>query len=387
MIITKIATKRQIKAAARMIAVLLAALVSVNFASLQYGFAADAAVGTPIRESHRIKVGEKRYCAFVQNNAVLTAEKISKMTDNELTLEILKQSGFYMKRTNCRKPEHRALTADGWVKKGGSFVLSDSDIERLRAAKPADGKPVKLHMDLLISPDPYVEEKKDAEPEKEQGSKDGDERKDDSGKDDGSGNKDDGSGGGDDGSGKDDGSGSGDDGSGKDDGSGSSDQKPADDPSGDEDGKKDADGKDKDGSGSEDKKADNKSRRVYSTYKLLSPELLFVAVASKADADAVEKICREPKVKDKGEKEPGAGKADKGDMLPEYRTISMTDRSGPPLEETLKDGTPVTLEWIEPDKHDDEDRKSALVYLKALACLTAAAAAVTIAAIRRKRKG
>jgi hypothetical protein len=29
----------------------------------------------------------------------------------------------------------------------------------------------------------------------------------------------------------------------------------------------------------------------------------------------------------------------------------MVDRSGGPIEDTLKDGDPVTLEWIEPSKH------------------------------------
>ncbi len=139
----------------------------------------------------------------------------------------------------------------------------------------------------------------------------------------------------------------------------------------------------------------------YSTFKRLSPRILFIAVATEEDAALGEDICEEEQKKpQKQTKKPqrrSSVPSDKGggepeEMLPEYRTISMTDRSGGPLEETLKDGTPVTLEWVEPDRHAASDAgKSFLDHIPGgiyglAAAGVAAAAVIAFAVTRRKRE-
>ena len=82
------------------------------------------------------------------------------------------------------------------------------------------------------------------------------------------------------------------------------------------------------------------------------------------------------------------------DMLPELRTINMTAKNGPPVEETLQEGDPVSLEWIEPEKtisKSDFEKflerfpggAAGLGALLGIAAVGVGAAAVVI---RRKRK-
>ena len=132
---------------------------------------------------------------------------------------------------------------------------------------------------------------------------------------------------------------------------------------------------------------------VYWTYKKTSPRLIFVAVATEADAATPEDICEAPAVKPQKQKNVRmpSGTGDSGDMLPEYRTIQMTDRSGKPVEDTLQDGDPVTLEWIEPSKRaSDPDRKSFIDYIPGryagLAVMLAALAALIILIIKRRKE-
>jgi hypothetical protein len=81
-------------------------------------------------------------------------------------------------------------------------------------------------------------------------------------------------------------------------------------------------------------------------------------------------------------------------MLPEFRTINMTDRSGGPLEDTLKDGDPVNLEWIEPAKHHGDGGGSlieripgGMAGLALIAVLILAAFATAVyAAVRHKKQ-
>ena len=436
----------------RMFAVLLIVFLSVFLMPAQAGFAETRDEGGyPIREAHKVKVAKTKYCAFVSRNVVLTPSEISKMTDNELVFEILKQSGFYMKPSNCNKPGVRIISALAWVKKGGSFALSGHDLDRLRDASPSDGKPVKLHMNVRISPDPYVEEepeeeqepeeKPEAEPETpaedEQGDKPSTEPEnptdDDQGDkpstddqtdkpgtepetptDDGQGDKPstDDQPGNQDGTGTDDQAGT-QDGTGTDDQTGTQDGTGTDDQSGTQDGtgtdnqagtQEGTNSDDQSGTASTDDKSgeqdqskqekSNSERRMYSTFKLFSPELLFVVVATKSDAKLSEDSCGDvaAPVIDEPESEEVDDEDDADDdekepkeLLPEFRTISMTDRSGMPLESPLQDGTPVTLTWKDPAKHTDHKR-SPLFYLGGLAILAAAAAAVTaVVRIRRRR--
>lgn len=140
----------------------------------------------------------------------------------------------------------------------------------------------------------------------------------------------------------------------------------------------------------------------YSTYKRISPELVFIAVATETDAAKGEEICEEeekpdtpaakktktkktktktPKIKPEPSEE---------DMLPEYRTINMADRSGAPIEETLKDGDPVLLEWIEPNKGGSEGEASFFDRIPGgiagVAVVSAAAAGAVIFAIARRKR-
>lgn len=245
----------------------------------------------PLREVHKVGVGEKTYCFFVTKNVVLTPAEIAEMNDEELTAWIIDCSGFYMKETNCKVESHKAITAAAWRENGGRFLLSDDDIANIRALEPVDGDPYKLYMDLMVSDKPAPEDP-------DEGYQD----------------------------------------------------------------------------------------EVYSTYKKVSPSLLFLVVATEADAATPEDICKAPARKP--EKQVSLPKPkNSGDMLPEYRTIKMADRSGKPIEDTLQDGTPVSLEWIEPSKSSPESRsfidRIPGGYL-GLAAILAAAALIVVLIIKKR---
>lgn len=329
------------KAVRKVFALLTLLLFMISAAALPsaaavYAAGTDIGAEKPIREVHKVKAGDEKYCFFVTHNVVLTPEDIVEMTDEELTADILGRSGLFMKKTNCKKPAHKIITMSKWKRSGKSLYLSDSDIADIRAAEPVDGEPVKLHMDLRISTGDEDEDEQDIVVQ-------GDETAD---------------------------------------GEGGDPQ--------DEDGE---DGSDEDGSDEE-----KVSDKGYSTFKRTSPRLLFVCVATETDAAYGDDICVEdseenPDKPGKGLPS-GKGGGGKKEILPEYRTISMVDRTGAPLEETLKDGSPVTLEWIEPSvKSEDAESRYLFGFIPAriaclglIAALIAALAAFAAVAARRRRE-
>lgn len=298
----------------RLVYILLIMLMAVTMITADFAYAAGDSE-TPIREVHKVNIGSKVYCFFVQHNVVLTPAEISEMSDEELTREILSRAGLYMKEENCKKASHKAIPVEKWDESNGEFFLSEDDIADIRNAEPVDGEPVKQYMDLRIR----LKSSADPEDEEDQGT-------------------------------------------------------------------------------------------VYSTYKRTSPRLLFVAVATETDAAYGEEICEEDKTDNKTDnktdtnknnnnkkqkkssvsKSYNKGGAPAEEMLPEYRTINMADRSGEPVEDTLQDGTPVTLEWIEPDKYDSQggttwiDRIPGRYY--GLAVIAATLAALIFLIIRRRKK-
>ena len=139
--------------------------------------------------------------------------------------------------------------------------------------------------------------------------------------------------------------------------------------------------------------------KVYTTFKRTSPRLLFAAIATPADAALGEEICEEEEepapAEESGEEAPArVGKALPGgggaaeEMLPEFRTAKMVDRSGKPVEETLKNGELVKLEWIEPGKRgNDEGRTSVFSRMPAVwICSGLIAAAIAALLIHRNKK-
>lgn len=311
----------------RIASMLLALIFAMMSASPGFVFADDEKdQEKPLREVHKVGIGNDLYCFFVQHNVVLTPEDIRSKTDEELTAYIFDKAGLYMKEANCRLASHKAIQAADWPEKNGILFLRTADIESIRAAEPEDGAPVKMYMDLMISRD--TGETKEISETTETG---------------------------------------------------------------------DA------GETTEEKE------EPYSTYKRISPELIFIAVATEADAASGEDICEEEKTapatpaptpapaktKKPKTKKPtvSAPEPSEEDMLPEYRTINMTDRSGDPIEETLKDGSPVSLEWIEPKHNGYEgevsftDRvpggKAGIVVMSAAAAVAVAAA---VFAVKRKNK-
>lgn len=118
----------------------------------------------------------------------------------------------------------------------------------------------------------------------------------------------------------------------------------------------------------------NKDEAFYSTYKLLSPSLLFISIVADEDADKTEDICEAEEKPEPSQpaqtpvtpvKPPAVKKLPKvaapKEDLPEFKTIKMVNRAGAPIEETLKDGEPVTLTWREPGMHADDDKKGSLI--------------------------
>lgn len=305
----------------------------------------------PIREVHKINVDGEKYCFFVQNNVIITPQEVSSMSDNELTEEILRRAGLYIKTANCTKASHKAVSSDGWISKGGSFKLSDSDIKSIRAASPSSGVSVRLHMDVGISTEPAPEEAAlpDEQNQQDQATEEpGGEQQESSQTDAG-------------------------------DQTNPENQADAENPQ-----------------TTENQVMQEDTRKIYTTYTLNSPELLFVAVATEEDAEKEEAACQPSGSANRGQSGISDSAArDKEDMLPEFRTVKMTDRSGGPLEETLKDGTPVSLTWIDPDKHFSGDDSSTLLQkfpggaagLAYIIGIAAAAAGAIIFVIRRRSAG
>lgn len=139
---------------------------------------------------------------------------------------------------------------------------------------------------------------------------------------------------------------------------------------------------------------DGEEPPLYSTYKRTSPRLLFAVVATEEDAKLGEDICKEDRKPEPGFSPGFSGtEAPEDEMLPEYRTINMVDRSGAPLEKTLADGSPVSLEWIEPKKAVNGEGLSWIDHipggpagLAAMAAAAAAATAVIVIAAKRRHE-
>lgn len=152
--------------------------------------------------------------------------------------------------------------------------------------------------------------------------------------------------------------------------------------------------------------ADDEQPQPYSTYRKIAPEIIFIAVATETDAKSGDDICEEPEKKQDAQpakkttkvtkpkiKLPTAPKSSPSeeDMLPELRTINMADRSGPPVEDTLKDGSPVSLEWIEPGKQKDNELSlidrmpGGYIGLAAAAAVLIGLLTALIAVMRRRR--
>ena len=372
-----------INASSRFASILL--ILLVIFASVFCGTLitslAQGAAAEPVRCLHKVKVGDKSYCFFAENNVVLTPGEIAvsedgkERTDEELTALILERAGLYMKEPNCNDSSHSEITVEEWTKDKGSFSFSKTDLAAIRGASPKDGAPVKLYIDPLISTEKasgklsgstasVISQTAATAPAE-----------------------------------------------------GSADDPAADptDPSG---GSTDpaADPTDPSG-GSTDPATDptNPSGGStdpvvppepvpeeitwYSVSALTSPSLLFVVIATDKDAEYVEEICEPVKeeVKDEAAEQPKpVAKAKKPkvpkvtapeETLPEFKTIKMYDRSGGPLEETLKDGDPVTLEWIAPK--GNANKKTFLDYIPGgalgLAAIAAAGALIAFVIVKKKK--
>ena len=326
------------KLTGKFLIILMGVLLVTTMSVWNFAFGADTNAGTPIREVHKVTVEDNKYCFFVTRNVVLTPAEIKGMTDEELTAEIFKKSGLYMKAANCRLRKHKAITVQDWNKAGRVLRLSDTDINNIRNAAPVDGNPVKMNLDVRIAIMPEDQEKPSENKPKpaEDNQKPADTDKPADG------------------------------------GTPADSDKPAegDTPA---DSDKPAEGDtpaDSDTpSGDEEKPAE--PVKEYSTFRLTSPGLVFIAVATENDAAYTEATCEEEKTdKDDSKKNSGKGSqaaikgdsgSEPGEMLPELRTISMKDRSGGKLDETLEDGTPVTLEWIEPKKGAAADAGKSLI--------------------------
>ena len=353
----------------------------------------------PVRYLHKVKIGNKSYCFFVEKNVVLTPSEIAKKengeprTDEELTALILEKAGLYMKEPNCNESSHSKITFADWTKDKGSFSLSKADLESLRGAAPKDGSTVKLYIDPLISTEKaskpaapsVISPTAATTPTEPEGSTDTNgESTNPSGE-------------------------STDPATDPSDPSGGS-TDPATDPT-------DPSGESTDpatdptdpSSGSADPVVPPvpvpEEITWYPVSALTSPSLLFVVVATEKDSKYVEEICEAKKEASKEEttaettvqpqtvapvKKPKTPKAvtPPEEELPEFKTIKMYDRSGGPLEETLKDGDPVTLTWITP-KGNSTSKKSFFDRIPGgalgLAAIAAAGALTAFVIIKRKK--
>ena len=424
---------------ARIAAIMLAAVLAISYLPATRAYAAKdktdksktsvakAALDSEpsIREVHKVKVGKKRYCFFVTHNVVMTPAEIAQFGDDDekLTDEVLKRAGLYIKEENCKLASHKVISPEDWKKMGGTLSLSQVEIY-----EPDEEE---------VAPSIPAEEKKDDTTETSDAGNTSDTgNTTDTGNTSDTGNTTDTGNTGE----------SGNDGNTSDSsntGDNSGENGNTDDTSGNAtntDNAGDTNNTSDTGNGTAaegaaegrivkveavealrkaaptdgdparfymdliittetPKEGSAEQPKKYSTFKKSSPnspKLIYLAVATEEDAKLGEDICE---IKNGSSKNNGTNKQkmpslretgeDDDEMLPEFRSISMTDRSGEPLEPTLKDGDPVTLEWKEPGRQTDAEggsgffeQKWAIPALGGVALLLAAA----LVFILRKRR-
>jgi hypothetical protein len=305
----------------RRAAILLVLLIILAMVLGQMVFASND--GGPIRSAHKVKAGDKSFCFFVANNVTLTQSELAGMDDETLVKEILKRTGLFIKEASCNDPQHPLIPVDEWIAAGNTLGLSEEDIAAIRAADPAEGKSAKFHMDIQFTLKP--EDKEPPAEEPGEGEDPGDDPSADPGDDPAADPGDD----------------------------------PAPDPS-DEPAPDQGDDPAPDPSDDpEDEQPEE--REIYTTYKLTSPELLFVVIVRDEDAGVTEDECdpvepalpEEPEIPEMPEIPDISVPTE---MLPEYRKIDMVDKSGAPLTPVLEDGEPVELTWIEPNNTIDPEK-------------------------------
>ena len=394
---------RRKSAVLRIASVLLTMVFVLMLAAPDFAYAAEKKTqAPPIREAHQVGVGNTFYCFFVTHNVVLTPEQVAKMTDEELTAYILDKAGLYMKKSNCKKiKNNKIISVKDWTKRNGAFYLSEPDLNSIRAAEPSDGYPVKFHMDLIVCEDVGDKEKeesgkkeKDTESEEaKEAEESGEDKATEEGEEDKTAEE-----------------GDADKAAEEGDADKAAEEGDADKAAEEGDADKAAEEGDADKAAEEgdaDKAAeesgeDNASEEaeetdeaddipLYSTFKRNEPELIFAVVSTKSDAAAGEDMCKEDKSKAGKNKTPTLPDMDdsedaEDEMLPEYRTITMVDRSGKPIEATLEDGDPVKLEWVEQKNNSGNEEGASFIDripggVTGLVIICAAAAAAVIAAV------
>lgn len=321
----------------RRAAILLVLLIILAMVLGQMVFASND--GGPIRSAHKVKAGDKSFCFFVANNVTLTQSELAGMDDETLVKEILKRTGLFIKEASCNDPQHPLIPVDEWIAAGNTLGLSEEDIAAIRAAEPAEGKSAKFHMDIQFTLKP--EDKEPPAEEPGEGEDPGDDPSADPG----------------------------------DDPAADPGDEPVPDPSddpvpdpGDDPAPDPSDepapdqGDDPAPDPSDDPEDEQpEEREIYTTYKLTSPELLFVVIVRDEDAGVTEDECdpvepalpEEPEIPEMPEIPDISVPAE---MLPEYRKIDMVDKSGAPLTPVLEDGEPVELTWIEPNNTIDPEK-------------------------------
>ena len=389
----------------RRAAILLVLLIILAMVLGQMVFASND--GGPIRSAHKVKAGDKSFCFFVANNVTLTQSELAGMDDETLVKEILKRTGLFIKEASCNDPQHPLIPVDEWIAAGNTLGLSEEDIAAIRAADPAEGKSAKFHMDIQFTlkpedkeppaeepgegedpgDDPSADPGDDpaADPGDEPAPNPGEDPATDPGNDPAADTSDDtavdqgeapatepG-----DAPSEDTGGDPGDDPSadpGDDPAADPGDEPvpdpsddpvpdPGDDPAPDPSDEPAPDQGDDPAPDPSDDPEDEQpeEREIYTTYKLTSPELLFVVIVRDEDAGVTEDECdpvepalpEEPEIPEMPEIPDISVPAE---MLPEYRKIDMVDKSGAPLTPVLEDGEPVELTWIEPKNTIDPEK-------------------------------
>ena len=339
----------------RIASVLLTVMFVLMSAAPDFAYAArESTAGQPIREAHKVGVGEETYCFFVTKNVVLTPEEIAGMTNEELTAYIIDKAGLYMKRSNCKSlKNNKTISVKDWNKRNGGFFFSEPDLAGIREAQPVDGKPLKFYMDLLVCEDMGNRNNEEAdETGDDEESEDG-EIVENADKADNAENT-----------------------------VNAENNENAEEP------------EENEGEEKKDEEEDEEDEDLilYSTFKRNEPELIFAVVATETDAAHGQDMCKEDVPKEKKIKMSNSGESvdSEDETLPEYRTINMVDRSGKPIKATLEEGDPVKLEWVEP-KHRDGDEGSSFIDripggITGLVIICAAAAALIAAAVLSRKK-
>lgn len=117
-------------------------------AVLLLGQVAFAAEETVVKSEIHGVGGSEGFCFFTEKEAKLQESQVARMTDLELTIVLLKETGLYAKTVQCSDVNHEKKTSETFMEEIGKIEILEADLAKIRAAAPAAGEEVTVYADI-----------------------------------------------------------------------------------------------------------------------------------------------------------------------------------------------------------------------------------------------